>query len=123
MGAQHPPHHTGVCLRRVHPTSHRAPLTLITTARVLSQRQACHKTFRHVRGKVVFIQRAWRQRLQRILERDLDKGAPYDHDSFIVQHSVKTIQNAFRDMQFANEYYAQKGQQEGVEGVEVEPAR
>jgi len=90
---------------------------------VLSQRQACHKTFRHVRGKVVFIQRAWRQRLQRILERDLDKGAPYDHDSFIVQHSVKTIQNAFRDMQFANEYYAQKGQQEGVEGVEVEPAR
>jgi hypothetical protein len=82
--------------------------------------QACHKTFRHVRRKVVFIQRAWRQRLQRILERDLDKGPPYDHDSFIVQHSVKTIQNAFRDMQFANEYYAQKSQQEGVE---VEPAR
>jgi hypothetical protein len=63
-----------------------------------------------VRGKVVLIQRAYRLRLQRTLEKDLGRGPPYDHESYIVQHSVKTIQNAFRDMSFAKDYHAQQAE-------------
>mmetsp|Transcript_2518 Transcript_2518/g.5030 ORF Transcript_2518/g.5030 Transcript_2518/m.5030 type:complete len:426 (+) Transcript_2518:79-1356(+) len=64
--------------------------------------QANGLTYRYVRRKVIYIQRAFREHLAIKVAKMRKEGPPYNHDSYIVASATRTIQDAFRAKEAAS---------------------